>query len=204
MKALVLFYSMYGHIYQLANAVVEGVTQAGGIEAVLRKIPETLPVDVLKKMGADQVQKGWKDIPDATVADLAACDCLIIGSPTRFGGICGQVRQFLDRTGGLWAEGKMVGKIGAGFTSSGTQHGGQEITIFGSLYPFFLHQGMLISGLPYSFEGQSSMAEIIGCSPYAASCVAGGDGSRQPTATDLAGARYLGNPVATLTKKLRG
>lgn len=204
MKALILFYSVYGHIHQLARAVAAGVGEVAGVDPVLRKAPETLSDDILAKIGGLEPRKAWRDVPDATVQDMDECDCLIIGTPTRFGGVCGQVRQFLDGTGGLWANRKMVGKVAAGFTSSGTQHGGQEVTIFGSLYPYFLHQGMLIAGLPYAFEGQSSMSEIIGGSPYGASCVAGGDGSRQPTAIDLDGAKYLGKHVAELTKKVRG
>ncbi len=204
MKVLILYYSMYGHISRMAKSVAEGVSEVAGVEPVLRKAPETLPDSVVEKMGGIEARKAWRDVPDAKVSDLEECDALIIGTPTRFGGVCGQIRQFLDATGGLWAKQTMLGKIGAGFTSSGTQHGGQETTVFGSLYPYFLHHGMLICGLPYAFAGQSSVEGIIGGSPYAASCVAGPDGSRQPTAIDLEGAKYLGKRVAELTKKLRG
>lgn len=203
MKALIVFYSMYGHIYKMAEAVAKGVRSAGGVEAVLMQVPETLPESVLEKMSALEPRKAWAHIPIAKPADLAECDALFIGTPTRFGGVCGQVRQFLDATGGLWAKGAMVGKIGAGFTSSGTQHGGQEMTIIGSLYPYFLHHGMLAAGLPYAYQGQSSMAEIIGGSPYGASTIAGPDGSREPGRIDLDGAEYLGRHVAIMTKKLR-
>lgn len=203
MKALIMFHSVYGHIFTLAKAVAEGVGEVGGVEPVLRKVPETLPDSVVEKFGGLEPRKAWKDVPEVKVADLEAADALIIGTPTRFGGVCGQVRQFLDSTGGLWVKGTMLGKIGAGFTSSGTQHGGQEVTIYGSLYPYFLHHGMLICGLPYAYQGQSGMGEILGGSPYGAACIAGPDGSRQPSQIELDGARYLGKHVAALTKKLR-
>lgn len=204
MKILVLFYSAYGHIHQLARAVAEGAKAVDGVEPVLRKAPETLSDEILGKMGALEARKAWQDIPDAAIADLEECQALVIGSPTRFGGICGQMRQFLDSTGRLWGTQAMLGKVGAAFTSSGTQHGGQEVTIYGSIYPYFLHQGMLIAGLPYAFKPQSGVEGIIGCSPYGVSCVAAPNGSRQPTPTDLDGARYLGKHVAEITKKLRG
>lgn len=203
-KIWVLFYSMYGHVHELAKAIAEGVESAGGAEAVLRQVPETLPETVLEKMGALEPRKAWAHIPVAKAAELADCDALIIGSPTRFGGICGQMRQFLDSTGGLWAKGALLGKIGAGFTSSGTQHGGQEMTLAGSLYPYFMHHGMLAAGLPYAYEGQSTMETIAGGSPYGASTIAGPDGDQAPNAFELDGARYLGKHVAELTKKLRG
>lgn len=204
MKALIMYYSMYGHVFSLAKAVAEGVAEVGGVEPVLRKVKETLPDSVVEKIGGLEARKAWADVPEVTVADVEGCDALIIGTPTRFGGVCGQVRQFLDATGGLWAKQAMLGKIGAGFTSSGTQHGGQEVTVYGSLYPYFLHHGMLVCGLPYAYQGQSGMEEIKGGSPYAASTVAGSDGSSRPTKYDLDGAKYLGRHVATLTKKLRG
>lgn len=204
MKTLVMFYSMYGHVHRLARAVAEGVAEVDGVEPVLRKVAETLPDALVEKLGGAEPRKAWADVPEVAVSDLLECDAMIIGTPTRFGGVCGQVRQFLDSTGALWARQAMLGKIGAGFTSSGTQHGGQEVTIFGSLYPYFLHHGMLVCGLPYAYAGQSGMEEIKGGSPYGASCVAASDNSAQPTTFDLDGARYLGRHVATLTKKLRG
>lgn len=204
MKALIMFYSMYGHIHQLARVAAEGVAEIDGVEPVLRKVKENLPDSVVEKLGGLEARKAWADIPEVAIGDLEECDAMLIGTPTRFGGICSQVRQFLDSTGGLWAKQTMMGKIGAGFTSSGTQHGGQEVTIYGSLYPYFLHQGMLVCGLPYTYQGQSGMEEIKGGSPYGASCVAGSDGSALPTQFDLDGAKYLGRHVATLTKKLRG
>lgn len=203
MKALVLFYSMYGHVYGLAEAVARGVRKVDGAEVVLMRVPETLPEAVLEKMGAIEPAKAWAAVPVAKPADLAVCDALFIGAPTRFGGICGQMRQFLDATGGLWAKGALLGKIGAGFTSSGTQHGGQEMTIVGSLYPYFMHHGMLAAGLPYAYAGQSSVEEIAGGSPYGASAVAGPDGSRAPNRLEVEGAEFLGEHVAKLAKKLR-
>lgn len=204
MKALIMFYSMYGHIHQLARAAEEGIAEVKGVEPVLRKVKETLPDALVEKLGGMEPRKAWADVPEVSIKDLEECDAMLIGTPTRFGGVCAQVRQFLDSTGGLWAKQTMLGKIGAGFTSSGTQHGGQEVTIFGSLYPYFLHHGMLVCGLPYAYQGQTGMEEIKGGSPYGASCVAGSDGSARPTKFDLEGAKYLGRHVATLTKKLRG
>lgn len=201
MKALILFYSVYGHIFEMAKAVEEGVKEAG-MEAVLRKAPETLPVKVIEAIGGLEARKKWADVPEATVGDMAEAEAVIIGSPTRYGGMCGQVRAFLDSTGGLFAKGSMVGKVGAFFTSSNTQHGGQESTILTSI-PFFLHQGMIFAGLPYSFAGQMSVDAIVGGSPYGASTVAGSDGSRRPEQIDLDGARYLGKHVGQITMKLR-
>ncbi len=204
MKALIAYYSMYGHVYQLAKAIEEGVKDAGGIEPVLRKFSETLPDALVEKLGGIEPRKAWADVAEVKVSDFEEADAIFIGTPTRFGGLCAQVRTFLDSTGGLWASQKLLGRIGAAFTSTGTQHGGQEVTMYGSIYPYFLHQGMLICGLPYAYQGQSGMDEIIGGSPYGASTVAGHDGSHQPTKADLEGARYLGKHVAELTKKLRG
>ncbi|MDL2227037.1 NAD(P)H:quinone oxidoreductase [Deltaproteobacteria bacterium OttesenSCG-928-M10] len=202
MKALILFYSVYGHVFELAKAVEEGV-KAAGLEPVLRKAPETLPDKVIEAIGGLTPRKAWADVPDVQVQDMVDAEAIIIGSPTRFGGMCGQVRSFLDSTGGLFAKGALVGKVGAFFTSSNTQHGGQESTILTSL-PFFLHQGLVYAGLPYSFAGQTSVEEIVGGSPYGASTVAGGDGSRRPTKIDLEGARFLGEHVGKITAKLRG
>lgn len=201
MKALILFYSVYGHIFEMAKAVEEGVKEAG-MEAVLRKAPETLPDKVIEAIGGLEARKKWADVPEATVGDMAEAEAVIIGSPTRYGGMCGQVRAFLDSTGGLFAKGSMVGKVGAFFTSSNTQHGGQESTILTSI-PFFLHQGMIFAGLPYSFAGQMSVDAIVGGSPYGASTIAGSDGSRRPEQIDLDGARYLGKHVGQITMKLR-
>ena len=201
MKALILYYSMYGHIHAMAQAVAQGVGEVPGAEAVLRRVPETLSTDILQKMGALEAQKAWANVPVCTVDELAAADAVIIGTPTRFGSACGQVRQFLDATGGLWAQGALVGKVGSAFTSSATQHGGQESTLLG-LHVTLLHHGLVVVGLPYSFAGQMIMDEITGCSPYGASTIAGGDGSRTPSANELAGARFQGAHVAAIAAKL--
>ena len=200
-KVLIVFYSMYGHIHQMAQAVAEGVHEVAGCEASLMRAPETLSEEVLGMMGALEVQRGLSHIPIAAVGDLVAADAIIFGTPTRFGGMCGQMRQFLDATGGLWAQGSLVGKLGSVFTSSATQHGGQESTIL-SFHTTLLHQGMVIAGLPYSFAGQTDNSEITGCSPYGASTIAGTKGERSPSANELAGARFQGAYVAGIAKKL--
>lgn len=201
MKVLIVYYSMYGHIYKMAQAVAEGVRLVEGAEAVLRRVPETLPDPVLEKMGATSAQKQQAQVPVCTVDELGAADAVIFGTPTRFGNMCGQMRQFLDATGGLWVKGALVGKPGSVFASSNTQHGGQESTIL-SFHNTLLHQGMVIVGLPYTFQGQMTSTEISGCSPYGASTIAGGDGSRVPSENELAGARFQGEHVAKIAKKL--
>jgi len=201
MKVLIVHYSMYGHVHRLAEAVAEGVKEVAGAEPVLRCVPETLSEDILKTMGALEVQKSFAHIPVCSVDELASADAIIFGTPTRFGNMCGQMRQFLDATGQLWAKGSLIGKAGSVFTSSATQHGGQESTIL-SFYNTLLHQGMVIVGLPYSFQGQSRNDEITGCSPYGASTVAGTKGERMPTENELAGARFQGKHVASIALKL--
>lgn len=201
MKVLVVFYSMYGHIYKMAQAVAEGVREVPGAEALLRRVPETLPEEVLGKMGALEAQKSMAHIPVCTVDELAGADAVIFGTPTRFGNMCGQMRQFLDATGGLWAKGALVGKAGSVFTSSATQHGGQESTIL-SFHLFLLHQGMVVVGLPYAFAGQMRIDEITGGSPYGASTIAGGKGERMPSENELAAARWQGKHVAAIASKL--
>ncbi len=203
MKVLVLFYSMYGHIYKMAEAVAEGVREVDGAGAILHRVPETLGDDVLKKMGALEARKAFAHIPVARVEDLVQADAIIFGTPTRFGNMCGQMRQFLDATGGLWAKGALVGKVGSVFTSSATQHGGQESTIL-SVHTTLLHHGMVIVGLPYSFDAQMRIDEITGCSPYGASTIAGPSGERQPSQNELAGAKYQGRHVAKIAGKLFG
>jgi NAD(P)H dehydrogenase (quinone) len=200
-KILIVYYSMYTHIHKMAQAVAEGVRQVPGTEVILRRVPETLPGEVLLAMGAVDAQKSMVDIPIATVEELVDADAIIFGTPTRFGNMCGQMRQFLDATGQLWAKGALVGKVGSVFTSSATQHGGQESTIL-SFHTTLLHQGMVIVGLPYSFAGQMDNSEITGGSPYGASTIAGTKGERQPTENDLAGARFQGNHVALIAAKL--
>ena len=201
-KLLIVHYSMYGHIYKMAEAVAEGAREVAGCEAVIKRVPETLPDEVLGKMGALEAQKSMAHIPVATVDDLAGADAIIFGTPTRFGNMCGQMRQFLDATGGLWMKGTLVGKVGSVFASSATQHGGQESTIL-SFHTTLLHQGMVIVGLPYTFAGQMGLGEITGCSPYGASTITGGQGERMPSDNELAGARFQGAHVARIALKLK-
>ena len=201
MKVLVVYYSMYGHVYKLAEAAAEGARSIANVEALLRRVPETLSEDVLEKMGAVEAQKQQADVPVCTVDELGEADAIIFGTPTRFGNMCGQMRQFLDATGQLWANGSLVGKVGSVVTSSNTQHGGQESTIL-SFHITLLHHGMVVVGLPYSFQGQMTVDDISGCSPYGASTIAGADGSRLPSENELAGARYQGEHVAKIAKKL--
>ena len=202
-KVLIVYYSMYGHVYKMAEAVAEGVRGVAGCEALIKRVPETLPSEVLGMMGALEAQKGMAQIPIAAVDDLADADAVIFGTPTRFGNMCGQMRQFLDATGGLWQKGALVGKVGSVFTSSATQHGGQESTIL-SFHITLLHQGMVVVGLPYAFAGQMGISEITGCSPYGASTIAGGQGERVPSSNELAGARFQGAHVAGIALKLKG
>ena len=200
-RVLVVFYSTYGHIHRMAEAEAEGAREVEGVEVALKRVPETLPPDVLAKMGAVEAQKAFANVPIATVDDLAEADGIIFGTPTRFGNMAAQMKQFLDATGQLWMKGALVGKVGSVFTSSGTQHGGQETTIF-TFYAPLLHQGMVIAGLPYAFTGQMGVEEIKGGSPYGASTIAGPDGSRMPSQVELDGARWQGRYVAGIAKKL--
>ena len=201
MKVLIVYYSMYGHVFQLVEAAAKGASSVKGVETVIRRVPETLPQEVLEKMGAIEPQKAQSDVPICTVEELGEADAVIFGTPTRFGNMCGQMRQFLDATGGLWMSQALVGKVGSVMVCSNTQHGGQESTIL-SFHISLLHQGMVIVGLPYSFQGQMTSDEITGCSPYGASTVAGVDGSRLPSENELAGARFQGEHVAKIAKKL--
>ncbi len=201
-KVLVVFYSMYGHVRKMAEAVAEGVREIPGCEVEIKRVPETLPEEVLAKMGALDAQKAMAHIPLAQVADLASADAIIFGTPTRFGNMCGQMRQFLDATGHLWLQGALVGKVGSVFACSATQHGGQESTIL-SFHITLLHQGMVVVGLPYAFAGQMDNSQITGCSPYGASTIANSDGSRNPSENELAGARFQGAHVARIARKLK-
>ncbi len=201
MKVLIVFYSVYGHIYRMAEAVAQGAKEVKGAEVELRRVPETLPQEILEQIGAIEPQKKFAHIPVCTLDELASADAIIFGTPTRFGNMCAQMRAFLDGTGPLWAKGLLAGKVGSVFTSSNTQHGGQESTII-STHLTLLHQGMVIVGLPYTFEGQSRTDEITGCSPYGASTIAGSRGERMPTENELAGARFQGRHVAEITSKL--
>ena len=201
MKVLVVFYSTYGHVYKMAEAIVEGAKTVAGAEIEIRRVPETLPQEVLEKMGAVEAQKAFSQIPVCTVDELAQADAIIFGTPTRFGNMCGQMRQFLDATGQLWANGSLVGKVGSVFTSTATQHGGQESTIL-TFHVTLLHHGFIVVGLPYAFQGQMRLDEITGGSPYGASTIAGGDGSRMPSENELEAARFQGKHVAGIASKL--
>jgi len=201
MKILIPFYSLYGHIYKMAQAVADGAAQIEGAKVDLRRVPETLPAAVLEKMGAVEAQKTMSHVPLCTVEDLGKADAIIFGTPTRFGNMCGQMRQFLDATGKLWMTGALVGKVGSVFSSSNTQHGGQETTII-SFHLTLFHLGMIIVGLPYAFDGQRRIDEITGCSPYGASTIAGPSGERLPSENELDGARFQGRHVADIARKL--
>jgi NAD(P)H dehydrogenase (quinone) len=201
MNILIVYYSMYGHIHRMAEAVKEGAGSVSGADVRICRVPETLSEEILQKMGALEVQKSLAHVPVCNAEDLVAADAIIFGTPTRFGNMCGQMRQFLDATGGLWAKGALVGKVGSVFTSSATQHGGQESTIL-SFHVTLLHHGMVIVGLPYAFSGQMRIDEITGGSPYGASTIAGGDGKRMPSANELAAARFQGKHVAEIAAKL--
>ncbi len=201
MKVLIVFYSMYGHVYRLAEAIAEGAREVPGAEAILRRVPETLPEEILKKMGALEPQKAFAHIPICQVEELASADAIVFGTPTRFGNMCGQMRQFLDATGQLWARGALVGKVGGVFTSSATQHGGQESTLL-TFHITLLHHGMIVVGLPYTFQGQMRTDEVTGGSPYGASTIAGGQGERMPSENELAAARFQGKHIATIASKL--
>jgi NAD(P)H dehydrogenase (quinone) len=201
MKVLIVFYSAHGHIYKMALAMAEGAKEVNGAKVELRKAQETLPADVLAKTGIDVAQKAFAHVPVVTLEDLEKADAIIIGTPTRFGNMCSQMRAFFDSTGALWMRGALIGKVGSVFTSSATQHGGQETTIL-STHNTLLHHGMVIVGLPYTFSGQMTIDEITGCSPYGASTIAGGQGERMPSENELAGARYQGRHVAMIASKL--
>lgn len=196
-KVLVLYYSAYGHIEQMAYAAAEGAKSAGA-DVHVKRVPELVPADVAKSSGFKLDQKA----PIATVDELPNYDAIIFGSGTRFGNVTSQLRNFMDQTGGLWAKGALVGKVGSVITSSATQHGGQESTIL-TFIPTLLHQGMVVVGLPYAFQGQMGLDEIKGGSPYGASTITGADGARQPSAVELEAARYQGRHVAEIAGKLR-
>ena len=197
-KVLVLYYSSYGHIEQMAQAVAEGA-RAAGADVDIKRVAELVPEEVARKSGFKLDQAA----PLATVKELPDYDAIIFGTPTRYGNMASQMKNFIDQTGGLWVQGKLVGKVASVFTSTGSQHGGQETTIL-TFIPVLLHLGMIVVGLPYSFQGQMGVSEVMGNSPYGASTIAGPDGSRQPSAVELEGARYQGGHVAKITAKLAG
>lgn len=196
-KVLVLYYSMYGHIEIMAGAVAEGVRMVDGTEVVIKRVPEIIPEDRARAMGVKLDQKA----PIATTEELANYDAIIFGTPTRFGNMAAQMRNFLDQTGKLWVDGSLIGKAASVFTSTGTQHGGQETTIT-SFHSTLLHHGMVIAGVPYSCKGLSVMTEITGGSPYGSSTLAGADGKRMPSENELDIARFQGKHVAQIAKRL--
>lgn len=201
MKVSIIYYSLYGHVHAMAQAVAEGVRSVEGAEVNIRRVPETLPPEIIEKMGALKAQEQMSPVPRATLDDLASSDAIIFGTPTRFGNMCGQMRQFLDSTGGLWAKDALVGKVGSVFAGTGTQHGGQESTIL-SFHITLLHHGMIVVGLPYSYKGQSTVDEVAGGSPYGATTIAGPTGARMPGENELAAARFQGAHVASIARKL--
>ncbi len=196
-KVLVLYYSSYGHIETMAKAVAEGARGVDGVEVTVKRVPELMPDDVAKKAGVKLDQAA----PVADPNELADYDAIIVGTPTRFGNMAAQMRNFLDQTGGLWAKGALIGKVGSVFTSTATQHGGQETTLISTITTL-LHQGLVIVGLPYSAAEQMTLDEIAGGSPYGATTIAAGDGSRQPSDKELSMARFQGRHVAEIAAKL--
>jgi NAD(P)H dehydrogenase (quinone) len=203
MKIQVIFYSMYGHIHRMAEAVVEGAKGVPGAEVSLYQVAELVPDAALERTGAKQARAAFAQVPLADPKQLADADAIIFGTPTRFGNMAAQMRNFLDQTGGLWAKGALIGKVGSVFASTGTQHGGQETTIT-SFHTTLFHLGMVVVGVPYSCEGLSNMTEITGGTPYGATTLAGADGSRRPSENELAIARFQGKHVAEITRKLVG
>ena len=201
MKVKVIFYSMYGHVYKMAEAIGEGAQSVDGSNVTLLQVQELIPDEVLEKAGAKKAREAFAHIPVAKVEDLADTDAVLFGTPTRFGNMCAQMRNFLDQTGGLWAEGILIGKVGSVFTSTATQHGGQETTLISFLITL-LHHGMIIVGLPYSEARQMTLDEITGGSPYGATTIASSDGSRMPSENELAMARFQGRHVAAITKRI--
>jgi len=197
-RVLVLYYSSYGHVETMAEAVAAGARDAGA-DVTIKRVPELMPEDVARQAGMKLDQAA----PVAEPAELADYDAVIFGTPTRFGNMAAQMKNFLDQTGSLWAQGKLVGKVGSVFTSTATQHGGQESTLL-SFHTVLLHQGFVVVGLPYAFQGQMRLDEITGGSPYGATTIAGGDGSRQPSDNELDGARFQGRHVAEIAARLAG
>jgi NAD(P)H dehydrogenase (quinone) len=195
-KVLVLYYSSYGHIEKMAYAAAEGAVD-GGAEAIVKRVPELMPKEMARSSNFKLDQRA----EIATVAELEHYDAIIFGTATRFGSMAAQMKHFIDQAGGLWMQGKLIGKVGSVFTSSATQHGGQESTIL-TFHPVLLHLGMIIVGLPYSFQGQMGVAEVMGNSPYGASTIAGGDGRRQPSKVELDGVLFQGRHVAQIARKL--
>ena len=202
-KVYVVFYSTYGHVYKMAEAVTAGAKAVDGVEAKLFHIPELMSDAALEKSGAKAARQAFAHVPVIQPDQLAEADAILFGTPTRFGNMSAQMRNFLDQTGGLWMKGALVGKVGSVFVSTGTQHGGQETTIT-SFHTTLLHHGMIVVGVPYAEQRLVNMKEITGGTPYGATTLAGADGSRQPSENELAIARFQGRHVAQIAKKLRG
>jgi NAD(P)H:quinone oxidoreductase type IV len=200
-KIQIVFYSMYGHVYRLAEAVAQGAREVPKTDITLLQVPELMSEEALEKSGAKAAREAFADIPVAKPDDLAGADAIIFGTPTRFGNMCAQMRNFLDQTGQLWFKGALVGKVGSVFASTGTQHGGQETTIT-SFHSTLLHHGMIVVGVPYAEQRLLNMEEITGGTPYGATTMAGADGSRLPSKNELAIARFQGKHVAEITQKL--
>lgn len=201
-KVQVIFYSSHGHTYQMAEAVAAGAREVDGAEASLWQVPELVPENVLEKSGAKAARAKFAQVPTAAPTQLAEADAIIFGTPTRFGNMCSQMRNFLDQTGSLWLNGELIGKVGSVFASTATQHGGQESTIL-SFHTSLLHHGMVVVGVPYSEQRQMTLAEISGGGPYGATTISGGDGSRQPSENELAIARFQGRHVAEIARRLK-
>lgn len=200
-KVQIVFYSMYGHVWQLAQAAAEGVREIPGAEVELLQVPELVPDAALERTGAKAARDAFAHVAVAETKRLPEADAILFGTPTRFGNMCAQMRNFLDQTGGLWAKRALVGKVGSVFTSTATQHGGQETTLT-SFHSTLLHQGMVIVGVPYSCDGLNETGEMSGGSPYGATTIAGSDGKRQPSANELAIARFQGRHVADVARRL--
>lgn len=200
-KVQIVFHSLYTHVYRLAEAIAEGAREVPGADVLLAQVPETLSADILAKMGATDTKQAFAHIPVADPHALADADAIILGTPTRFGASTGQMQAFLDATGGLWAKGALIGKVGSAFTSTASQHGGQETTLV-HLHTFFYHHGMVVAGVPYAAKELSELNEVTGGSPYGASTIAGPRGERSPTANELAIARFQGRHVAQIAAKL--
>ena len=200
-KVQVVFYSMYGHVWRLAEAVAAGARQVPDTQVTMYQVPELVPDEILEKSGAKAAREAFAHIPIAEVAKLTEADAIVFGTPTRYGDMCAQMRNFLDQTGELWFEGKLIGKVGSVFACTATQHGGQETTIT-SFYTTLVHHGMIVVGVPYSEPRLSNMDEVTGGTPYGATTLSGPDGSRMPTENELAIARFQGKHVAEIARKL--
>lgn len=198
----VVYYSMYGHLHRMAEAVAQGAREVPGAQVRLLQVPETIPEAVLERSGARAAREAFADVPFASVEALTEADAIVFGTPTRFGMMAAQMRNFLDQTGGLWAKGALIGKVGSVFTASATQHGGQESTLL-SFHTTLLHHGMTIVGVPYSEARQTTIDELSGGTPYGASTITGGDGARMPSENELAIARFQGRHVAEIAARLK-